>query len=469
MDLEKIKNLESFLESMTRKNPYPYSSEYSVVIATQSVNAINQDNKTSVLQGSKIWYKEFDGVRMETIERIIEGLLIEKKHKVSTMLIYNILLLFTYHPDRNKGQVTALREILNLIVSVSVCQYYVLPSSDDSNINPIIFGDFTFSNLDRNQFKYRCEKAKSDFYDLYGEKHIGKIAIQRNPFTSNIINWHQFVSIYKGRLASSMTQDILLYFETLSDIYFTEFWDKFLNDQHIYIAFGLGYIDERFLQKIILSQKISIFLDIIADGAKKGYVVPSQNRTMTTEIYHELGKNFEDHFLALKKKYNISSFPQLPIHQTIKTYIEFNSKAYRYLNDERIDEGFLHFVISLDLLFLDKISISQSISNRVALLTYNKFKKNLKDHKGIISKIYDSRSKYVHRGISVPRYQLEDLKKICLEVLYCLLRAQLNKRYHDDDAIEKWKKDIDFVVSAMEAEKQINDIELINIGVDVIK
>jgi hypothetical protein len=74
------------------------------------------------------------------------------------------------------------------------------------------------------------------------------------------------------------------------------------------------------------------------------------------------------------------------------------ARAKRHLIDGRKDEGFLHFMIGLDLVLGEKQQSTAKVSRRAAALVHNRFGVSFADQEARLRKLYDIRSRYVHQG-----------------------------------------------------------------------
>ncbi len=154
------------------------------------------------------------------------------------------------------------------------------------------------------------------------------------------------------------------------------------------------------------------------------------------------------------------------IHQTIKTYSLFLSKAKRYIWDSRIDEGFLHYLMAIDLVFGEKESLTKSIINRTSVIVYNKFGKDFDMQKRIIQRIYDARSEYVHSGHGVDESLIAEVEKICEEILHCFLRLQRKDDNHTPGFVSVWLKRLDLIAAVIRSKFPVENNDFEESGID---
>lgn len=458
-----IDPFEKFLGSLTRFAPQDQSFE-SLLIAEKRIAVTHQNERYSISE-QKIWYKKFGKFDIKSARGIIKRALDEKKHPVSNEIIDSILLLFTYNPSRKNGNIEALEEIIGMIQKVSLSQYFIVSKGKFvEGFEDIEFGSFRIGKLDKKKFAYRCKRATSNYFKLYKERLENAFVIERDFFDVNVIAWQNL--LYKYNFANKKFYDhLLVYFENLSRLLFEDFWEKFVEEQFLQIAFGIDYIEDKIFRKSLDSEVVSIYSNIKAFNRKVGYVVPENFAFVTLDFNFNFNRDIKKIHRRLSVEYSFKKFTESEIHKTIQSFIKFNSKAYIHFYEGKIDEAFLHFVISLDLIFGVKGESVQSVSKRVAVLTYKSFNVSFIDQKRTLQKIYDTRSKYVHEGKHVDVKQLDLLKKICRFILEILFKVQSQPGYQEKESFYKWLKDLDFVISSLEAGRTIPEKELNEIGI----
>ncbi|MDO7876164.1 HEPN domain-containing protein [Hymenobacter sp. ASUV-10] len=414
-----------------------------------------------------LWYsEETSPIRMQSFIEKVKKILAKNKHLASESIVRCILLIYAGHPKKSTKPVESFNEIVELIQEVQAFQYFVLPDIRGLFPDDINFGDFTIGRLDENELRYKCQKAGSDYYELYKSDLHGKMVVKRQAINVHIINWHQFS--YKYSLISDATgwlNRVLIYFECLSNELFEEFWKEFNEQQNLQIALGLPDIYDKTFRQLLNSEPITIFPNIEANGKRHGYVVPQKIGMLGISMDFDLGKKIDSLNQELAKEYNFSGFNETEIHKTIKSFAKFVAKAHRYLDDQKPDEGFVHFIIALDLLLGESSSSSKSVSERVAALVSLREGKEFEDVRKLVGKLYDARSKYVHEGQSVPDVYIQDTSNLCKTVLICLLSYQKHAIKDRDSTFEKWRKQLNLIVSSLVLEEPISDDFLLKIGV----
>ena len=139
----------------------------------------------------------------------------------------------------------------------------------------------------------------------------------------------------------------------------------------------------------------------------------------------------------------------------------FVSKAKRHIEQKRLDGGFLHFVIALDLVFGETDAANKSVSRRVAVSTHEAHGRPFTQQAEVVKRVYDARSRYVHHGNAVRTELIDDAADLCDEVLTVLLRL-----HGKGDALEvsKWLAQLDLFSSTIAAGRPVDQDDMSKYG-----
>ena len=430
--------------------------------------AIDQDNVRIPLPEYKLWYKDIDNLKLKSLISKISSELKTRNHLYNERIVLNLLHIFSLLPKKDEPPVITFNKILDLITSADLTQIFVLPGSppDDYEFK---FGSFSVGLIDMQTLEYRCKKLGSDYYEKYANDLKGKLAFQRDIISVKIVDWwflltKELFPYLKShsKKKSQFNELVNTNFRLVSFEAFESFWDTFLDEQHMAIVMGAGYLDPSELRRMSNCALISIFLN--HGKHKKGEVVSY----IVEQIFNLPGANVmttQEAEEKLKGEYNFIDFTNTEIHQTIKTFSRFISKAKMHYYDNKPNEAFLHYVIALDLVLGEKDSSNKSIKERTAVLVHKALGNSYDDQKMIIGKIYDKRSKYVHKGEQTEMRYIKDVEQICYQILLCLLRLQKVNDNHCPGFVSKWLKDIDYISKGIEADKNISESEMQSIGI----
>ncbi|RSK51028.1 HEPN domain-containing protein [Hymenobacter rigui] len=412
-----------------------------------------------------IWYSSNYKDNIDSLFTKIEKELINKKHVANNKIITTILYIYTSHPNRLENPVDSLNDLINLIQPVKVSQYFIMPPIHGEMPKEFEFGDFLIGILNSNELAYKCKKAGSDFYEINKNKFTNRLSVKRKIFDVNIINWHQFLFIHGKYINNhSLIDRSLIYFEHLSHSLFEDFWNDFNEQQNLQIALGLPDMPSKVFRERLGSQSVTIYSDIRFNNKVYGFVVPENIGSLTISIYPDASKILKIIKEELKKFYDFENFNESEIHQTIKSFAKFIAKGYRYIDEQRYDEGFLHFIIALDLVFGDANTITKAISERVSVLLSIYNKENYNENKTMISKLYAARSKYVHAGKSIPYDYIKEIKTVCRIIILILLNYQKQAKIKNYNDFKDWKKKLDYLAIGFEIGRSVEDSFAIEIG-----
>ncbi len=463
MAIPNIPVFEEFLSTITQIDPK--NSEFSKIEIPQELFSLNPDGGFTKNTPICIWYNNNVSLKVDSIIQKIQIELKLINHFSNEEVVKAILLIFTYFKSQNC--VDVLNNILALNTSSEISQFHIFRLTSKESITPVSFGEFYIDNLPSERMRYKCEKAESDYFTLYEEEIGQKPSIERKRFNTVVINCHELSIKAKSTSLIPFEDACRLYFESISKVLFEKFWANFSEQQDLHISAGYQVIQEKTFKEMLGSESVTIFNKITANGKNRGFVVPFQIGNFNINFSRNLGPALNDFYLKLKNEFLFTFFEDNEVNQTFKTYCKFIAKGYRYLEELKIDDAFLHFVIAIDLVYGDINESTKTIITRCATLTFLKFDKDYAKHKSTIGKLYDARSRYVHQGQSVKEGHVETIKKLCTELLHCFFRIN---RYMITSKIQmsiiQWKKKIDYASSALEAGEIIGSTLKLEIGIE---
>jgi hypothetical protein len=250
------------------------------------------------------------------------------------------------------------------------------------------------------------------------------------------------------------------YFASISELLYVDFWRTLRDEQHLLVAAGAPYVDERMFQQIPGSQFVTIFLNL--GPRRQGWVSP-----FARHVEFELGRadRTVPHVAALLGDYGVSA-PTRPLHPSVDAYARMVSRATRHGLDGSPNEAFLHFVIAVDLLFGEDGKSTKSIAQRTAMLVMSRLDISFEKAVERVREIYDARSRYVHAGVDVAPALVTEAELMCREILFCMLRRLMWAGRSDNDFSANWIRQIDFMASAVEAGKNVPNEEWAASGID---
>jgi len=480
MDLPDLPDFNKFLSHLTisePETPSEYQSKdiiYPLQGSKDGSNslrpyAVDQANVIIPLPEYKLWYKDIGNLNLKSLISKISNELEARNHLYNEKIVLYFLCIFSLFPKRDEPPVITFNNILNSITSADLTQIYVLSLPPPDNFK-FRFGSFSVGPIDMQKLEYRCKRAGSDYYERYANNLKGKLAFQRDVISVKLVNWSILMNENTTYLRNNLKifnqlEDMFAtYFHLVSEQAFLGFWDTFMDEQHMTVSMGATYIDPLLLQKLLRCTYISIFLNL--GKSKYGFVAPDMLAVLTLNL-SDSDRVIPEAEKKLKDEYNFTKFNDSEIHQTIKTFSRFIYKAKGHFHANRTDESFLHYVIALDLVLGEKDSSNKSIMGRTAALVHKALSNSYDDQKLIIRKIYDQRSRYVHKGEQAEMRYIKDVEQICHQIMLCLLRVQQSKDNHYSGFVNKWLKDIDYISKGIEADKCISDNSMKDVGIDI--
>ena len=445
------------LESPVHADGY---ESHEVIAASQAIAAGRIFQESAI----HVWYPRNAPISFERFGDRLRGELRNAGHKSADAVIGAILVLYLLHPQRIARPTALLNEFLSQIAPCELAQLFILAHQPVPGFQDFRIGAFSIGELRWRSLRNLSRNAGSDYFSRYKEELIGRFAIERDLTRGVAINWNALRPDYKNifsdvRTAEQWNRGIEVYYGSLGVEYFEEFWGTFMNSQDLAIASGAPFLDQRQLRLTPFANPVTIFL---ATNGTWGFVSPQFNGGFVID-FAKVDRRIPRTLENLKNDFGLDA--NAPLAPPLKEYVHFVSKARRYFIDGLFDEAFLHYVIALELLFGERRGTTDAISSRVACLIFTPLKLALRDAEQRLNKIYDARSRYVHQGEAIDRGLLTDLTEVCDEVLWALLRRIRNGAV-ETDVIGRWTKDLDYLYSALIADKAISDDDLRAAGID---
>jgi hypothetical protein len=463
-----IQRFEVLLSSLCLTKPTGEQG-YKSVAGIQPERAITQDGKHFTYPLIPIWYRETNDLPFDSLIRRIQAELQSTGHAHTPAVVHTVLTAYALLPRVENGSVKALNELLSSRSSVELFQTYVLPIPPPPNYH-FRFGSFTVGKVRIEDLNSRSRRALSDFHELYGDRLRGRLAIERDPVTIQVLDCWNLAEVLASSAKAQRKPNLEYlivdsYYNSVANELFAGFWALLEQQQEATVAIGSGYLGSEQLRILPGCQAVTIFLR--TEVKRGGWVAPNAagliiDLAQTNKTIPEAERKL--------KEYRVGGFSISGLHSTFEIFARFIARARKHEMADRLDEAFLHFVIALDLLLGEKDASNKSIGNRVAVLTYRHFNRSLEDQRRVVESMYDKRSKYVHAGTEVSSDDLEVIRAICAEVLACLLRLYKAPENHELNFVRgKWFKNLDYITSALLAGKDISDEELQANGIDVLE
>lgn len=411
----------------------------------------------------RIWHRTDGDV---TFTRFIERLKVELghlKHKSNDAIAGSLIGLYALHPNRQSRPTSVLNEMLSKIVDGNLAQFHILSHDPYPGFQSFKVGEFAVGELKIRNLRNCSRSAGSDYFARYKESLIGRFAIERDTTPVKVLDWRTVQIVYdpatkSNSFRSFWNRGIEAYFGALAEAYFEDFWELLIETQHLLVACGAPYLDGRHLRSSPFANPVSVFFDI---NRSWGHVFPGFLGGFVID-FASVDRRIPETINRLRNEYEIDVGANLP--SPLKNYALFMSKAKRYSDDGLQDESFLHYVIALELLFGERSRTAESVSKRVATLIFSPLGVSLSEAERRVDKLYDVRSQYVHAGRAVEPKLCVEVRQVCEEVLWALLR-RLRLNFPKTDMLDKWTKDLDYLYSALIAGKTVVEADMRSSGI----
>jgi hypothetical protein len=415
-----------------------------------------------------IWYYKNSTIKLDSVLIRISEILRNNGHH-ETALTSKIILALVCLMNKQKDYAEYIDYVIGNIVIADTSMYLIAPFLTFPGFKSYEIENFSIGKINIKRVIYQCKKVGCDYFDKYSDlknKLKDRFSVSLSFSSTNIINLHKITrdfEYYSDDKLEVMGQLGDYYFELVTECLKKKFYDDFYRYQEPLVAYGAPYLDLNMLDNFTGCDFYTVYQNI--DNTGKGYFCPFVHTPVVN--FPDLGDKTPSVIKELKEKFDFSEIKEnSEIHQTIKSYCTFVMKAIICNADEKYDEAFLNYVIALDLLFGEKDSSNATVSNRTAIVTYqilnNEFSETLKKTK----KLYDIRSNYVHKGKRIDKEYIDEIEPIIREVYCCLLRLQSDPKNEEKvNFFDSWFRQLDYLVKAVEASKEIKTQEFIDAGI----
>jgi len=378
---------------------------------------------------TKLWYKNHSSFGLRQFYDNLLKIMNRKGHLISEESIAIILCLYCFHPDKKVRPIESINQILiSFSTEATLQQYFITPGTLSFdyfvNVEP-----FELGRLDKESLRTACLRADSDFYNRYTDSFTDRFAIERKPRQTHVINWKPYLLTlskllslpYMNKQNAIVNQLVELYYEVVGNISWGQFWFEFRECQNILVAAGAPILNDEIFRQTVGGLGVSVFTRF--HGKKYGFVT-SIGYGMKSIDLASTDKRINSIKLSLEKKYSISKMNQSQMFQTMNAYAALLARASAFENNDQINVAFLHRMIALDMLFGLKNESTRLISQRTAVVVFQKHGFSFDKMITKIKELYAQRSKFVHEGHPVEQSHLDLINQVTTEVFYCLLRLQ---------------------------------------------
>jgi hypothetical protein len=320
--------------------------------------------------------------------------------------------------------------------------------------------------FDPQRFSYWSQRGGSG-YPINLQSLHGCVALERERLATRLIDWSRVpgaeTTVRKWGPALSAASLLDPYYQSV-------FWHHYgelseLLQKRLLVLESGGLINlnaDSLLRGGYFKTQIGLFTWTVPDGRRSWAVMSTGNVLHMNLLPSEVLEKCEE---WLDRELRFAGFGSInPIDRAAESYCRFLQRAHHHRLAERADEAFLHFVIGLDLLLGLEGRSTNSVAQRAAVLLHREPGLPLEERTTPLKRLYDSRSKYVHAGQSVTQKELDEVEKVCTEVLWALLAVCAAGELH---SVEEWLNKIDYVFAALKAAKPVRDADFEGIGLPI--
>jgi hypothetical protein len=152
---------------------------------------------------------------------------------------------------------------------------------------------------------------------------------------------------------------------------------------------------------------------------------------------------------ALREQFSFSGFGSSEVHQSLKSFSKLVVQARQLREKGATQEAFLACVIALESIFCDQDGLARSFSSRLAIVAAGPLRQKVAEVAKLTTKIYASRSKFVHKGTEVSDDHLEAVWPILGAALEALIRLQAKSPDKGQVSLESWLRKLDHLYSSI--------------------
>ena len=345
--------------------------------------------------------------------------------------------------------------------SCEVHQVYPMHLEVDANFQPIRLKTIEICRFDSARLKKEIEdNTKSDFHkrnwlDLEDNKAL--LSFRRQTISFQLFNYERLIR--KFGLAD-VERVLASYFDALAFELGKQFWNDFEQEQEISVAMGAAFYDPKIYKDYGLGSGVLVTVFSRVKNKLGGWVVPIKTYVESLSYSSQLAG---DKVSELVSFYNESCDELTGFSYVLGLLVKGVAGANKALFDNKVDEAFLSFWITLDTILNDDDLEARSnlLKNRIAaLIWYPKGTKHTAEYFRI-SELYTKRSAYVHAGESITRSEAIEMQNICQIIYNIVLTMHVRAINVRNVSLAQWYESIDELASVGRLPTRISK-ELLN-------
>ena len=392
------------------------------------------------------------GPGFEALVRQVATMLKKLNHPSGTQIAEGIIGCVVGIKHAGKDRLDLLNSTLATHGKADVSHFFILPVNQDTK--ELLIRGYRLGNIRVNVIQSRCQRAQSDFWEIYGARYNNSIAFESPERSRPVID---FLSPGLATGWGATIQRLVLnYFTHISRAYFDLMWEEFQEETRVHAAFDCAGIDVENLRSELgrFAQQVTIFLGVTKDA---GYVLPEQ-KTMECVLQDDATNLIiRQRFDELTKAYDTDKIGSSEIGRTIKEYAGFVVEAKRLLAMGRPNDASLYAIIAIEYLFSEKGNTTQAVSNRSGLVGFRGMNlASWQAGRDEIKDLYNLRSQFVHAGCSVSGEEAARMVEWAREILRAILLLHKSIANPEAFSLDNWKKKLDAIIAASHAQIHVD-------------
>lgn len=424
---------------------------------------IRQANDTTYFDVPKLWWRSVGDLKLPALVKKLQRWLQSQNLPASDEIVKIMLGMIAVRILDGLDLVSVLKEIRDAVRFADVVQIHMLPEEDASDWSGSLeWGGFRLGALDGSKLVYRCKKAKSVRFETQAREMDGVKSIHSPNTKRTLVDWSDVCWRVRSANIKQYGPTLLDYYHHYcSHIFATAMWSELEDAWLLPQALGLHEFNIRDFERMPGGNTWTI-LSGLGPSAVHSWIGTTANEEFIKLV--DLNKTGAA-VTRLADRHHFSLLPKSSLFPLIRSVSRSLVRSTSHMVGGRVDESFLFLIIAIEQVFSEKQNTTQAVVSRTSLVTHQFLKLNFQDAQKKVGRLYDSRSKLVHAGVSVTTEDLLDANDLGEAVLKCLLRLACGPHAQEKTLHESWLKRLDYFIAGIEAGKPPSDADLIENGI----
>lgn len=424
---------------------------------------ILQAEATSTFDLPSIWWRDCGELRFTSFHKRLQRWLQSLQVPSSDEVVNVIIGMIAVRIADGLSLATILQELKDAIKYADVTHVHTLPETTNLDWSESIeWSGFRFESLDSSKIVYRCKKAKSDRFERQARGLDGVPSIHSPVLKQLMLDWSDVCWRVKSSNIKKFGPVLLEhYYQLCAKAYTEQMWEKLEDAWLIPQALGLHFFDLATLKNMPGGNTWTCI-----SGLGLLSAISWMGTSFNAEVIRSLDlQQLEKSVKHLSTRYKFEVVEDSSLHPLVRSVSRSLVRSSSHMIGGRKDESFLFLIIAIEQVFSEKQNTTQAVASRTALIAHRFLKLEYYATERKVERLYDVRSKLVHKGINVTTEDLMEANDLGEIVLKCLLRLACGSHAQDKNLHESWLKRLDYLVAGIEAGKPPSDADLIENGI----